>query len=192
MPAAMHAEKIDLHDEKPASQRLEEVTCTGPELADILGFECDRRIRQLCQEGMPRSGRGLYPRNRCVQWYAQYMWNSALQDRRFSDIRTVQMKEERRAYRTQISAIKAKRAAGSYLHVNTCRRMWLRDLRKIEIELDRLAVTIADDPRLTIANVAWWGEICSRFDVARDALQRFKETRASLFRAKKFRQTHQT
>jgi hypothetical protein len=86
MPVSLHAELIRLSVDSTSSQEdAAEVTCTGPELADIFGFECDRRVRQLCEEGMPRSSRGRYPRNRCAQWYAQYMWNSALRDRRFGD-----------------------------------------------------------------------------------------------------------
>jgi hypothetical protein len=187
MPVTSHAEII--HPSFRATQEhpgSADVICTGPELADIFGFENDRRIRQLCQEGMPRTGRGQYPRNRCVQWYAKFMWKSALKDRRFSDIRTVQMKEKRRAYRTMILAFQAMRAEGSQIHKNTCRRIWQRDLRKIEIELDRLAVDIASDPRLMRDDVKWWGQICARFDVARNSLIEFRESRADLFGRKKF------
>lgn len=188
MSPALHAELLRPNFEATKTDnRPCEVTCTGPELADILGFKCDRRIRQLCQKGMPRSSRGRYPRNRCIQWYAQHMWDSALEDRRLCDISSLHMKEKRRAYRTRILAAQAMRAEGSHLHKNTCRRIWLRDLRKIEIELDHLAVDIANDPRLIIDDTAWWGQICARFDLARNALSEFKESRAALFGAKKSR-----
>jgi hypothetical protein len=185
MTGAISRERI-CPDLRPGSEQENspEVICTGPELAEMLGFKNERRISQLCEKGMPRIGRGRYPRNRCVQWYSKFMWNSALQDRRFSDMRTVQIKEKARLYRMMILAAQAQKAKGSLLHINTCRRLWSRNLRKIEIELDRLAIDIADDPKLMI-DLRLWGRICSRFDRARDALSEFKKSRAILFGTKR-------
>lgn len=44
---------------------------SGPAMAVVFGIT-DRRLRQLCVEGMPRSSRGEYPLKACVQWYVSY------------------------------------------------------------------------------------------------------------------------
>src|SRR5690242_8211779 len=46
------------------------------DLAKLLGVT-ERRIRQLCEEGMPRCARGLHPLLTSVQWYQLYLQRRA-------------------------------------------------------------------------------------------------------------------
>jgi hypothetical protein len=188
MRAASRSAKIVRPAFRPVSELAHsaEVICTGPELAEILGFKDDRRLRQLRQEGMPWVGRGRYPRNLCIQWYGKYMWRSALADRRFCEMHVLQLKEQRLIYRTRILEAEVKRGLGNYLHKTGCRRIWSSDLRKIEQKLDRIAVDICSDPRV-LADLDLWGAICKRFDEARDELNEFEQHRTSLFRITKLR-----
>lgn len=46
-------------------------------MAAILGLT-DRRLRQLVEMGLPKTGHGLYPMAACVQWYVKYWQDKAL------------------------------------------------------------------------------------------------------------------
>lgn len=51
--------------------------CSAADLGGLLGIT-EQRVGQLVKDGLPKSGRGLFPVRACVQWYVGYWRDRAL------------------------------------------------------------------------------------------------------------------
>jgi hypothetical protein len=103
------AKVIAFRREAPISEQLEAlpVWSSAEDLATLLELT-DRRVRQLCELGMPKATRGRYPTSDCVGWYVRYLRGLNARSKISARQRLTEMKERRWTYQAEYLELKLK------------------------------------------------------------------------------------
>ena len=139
----------------------EDFEVQGDIVAYFLGIT-DRRVRQLCDEGMPRAARGLYPLVRCVRWYNAY-WKTH-PAKRINDQKYLKLKLQ-----NALLAHKVKTITEKVIDRQECVTVWSASFRRLGAMIDRLPSSLGRELHWTPETVKI---VRARLDEARETFIR--------------------
>ncbi len=83
-----------------------------------------RRVQQLVEEGMPKSGRGKYDPEKCLQWYVEYLKSPSAADSGGDGYKKALT--EKMYWQAQRAKLEYERLAGTLLNADEAVQGWAR------------------------------------------------------------------